>query len=340
MIRILPKTNIDFVGKRKIFFTISGLLVLIGLVAIFTKGLNFGLDFTGGTMMQVEFQEKVSTHQLREVLLDEGIDAEIQSFKSSNSFAIKVKGKQENVNEVGVKIKSALNKLPYQIIENKTKVEYVGPTVGKDLRKRAVMAMVFALFFIIIYIAFRFKNPIWGATGVIALLHDVFITIGIFALLQKEIDLVIVAALLTIAGFSINDTIVVFDRMRENLRLNPKTTLKNLINLSLNETLSRTIITSLTIFIAVIFVYFMGGPVLNNFAFAMLIGVVVGTYSTIAIATSLVYSWIGEGNPIIADSTPVDHTPKHLKSEKDQDYIPVESKYAKKRGKKKKKKKK
>ena len=197
--------------------------------------------------------------------------------------------------------------------------------------------MLLCKFFIIIYIAFRFKNPIWGATGVTALLHDVFIAVGVFALLQKEIDLIIVAAFLTIAGFSINDTIVVFDRMRENLKLNPKITLKNLINLSLNETLSRTIITSVTIFIAVVFVYLLGGPVLNNFAFAMLIGVVVGTYSTIAIATSLVYSWIGEGNPIIADSTPVDHTPKHLKD--DTNYTPVESKYAKKRGKKKKKKK-
>jgi len=207
-----------------------------------------------------------------------------------NSFAFKVKGEQENVNEIANKIISALtSNLHNKFIEEKR--DFVGPVVGRELTKKAIFAIILSLFGIILYIAFRFANPVWGTAGVLALAHDVFITIGALSITGREIDLVIIAALLTIAGYSINDTIVIFDRMRENLKKFPKMRLGQLINLSINENLSRTIITSVTVFIAALCLFIFGGTVINSFAFAILIGNISGTYSTIAIASPMVYQW-------------------------------------------------
>jgi len=169
----------------------------------------------------------------------------------------------------------------------------VGPAVGRDLSKKAIWALVLAMFGIILYVAMRFSNPLWGTAGVIGIFHDVLITIGMLSLTNRQIDLIIVAALLTIAGYSINDTIVIFDRMRENIRLNIRMPLRDVINKSMNETLSRTINTSLTVFVAAMTLFLFGGDVINDFAFAMVIGTIVGVYSTIAVATPLVYQWSG-----------------------------------------------
>jgi len=286
--KLIGKTNIDFMGKRKIFYAISLSVILAGIISISIKGLNLGLDFTGGTLLQVKFNEKMEIAKLRKILKEGDIDASIREFED-NSYAILIKGKQENVNEYANKIIDIFNKNGIKFIEEKR--DFVGPVVGKELTKKAVFAIVLSMFGIVVYIAFRFANPVWGITGVIALLHDVFVAISAMSLTNREIDLVIVAALLTIAGYSINDTIVIYDRMRENSRKYPKMPLKDLLNLSINETLSRTIITVLTVIIVLVVLYFFGGSAINDFAFCMLVGNISGVYSTIAIATSLGYEW-------------------------------------------------
>ena len=295
MIRFIHKTDIDFISKRFVFFAISGLLILAGLVSIAIKGPHFGLDFTGGTLLQVKFEKPVKIKDIRSAMKKAGIKPSIQEFAGHKSFALKVKGSQENVNEIAQKMIVSFNE---NIKDNpfiEEQRDYVGPIVGRALTKKAIFAMIFALFGIVVYIAFRFSNPVWGTAGVIALAHDVLIVLGALSLTNREIDLVIIAALLTIGGYSINDTIVIFDRMRENIRKFPKMRLGELINLSVNGTLSRTVITSLTTFIVVLILFLFGGNVINNFAFAMLIGCLIGTYSTIAIASPIVYQWSKRG---------------------------------------------
>ncbi|MEF3280202.1 MAG: protein translocase subunit SecF [Elusimicrobiota bacterium] len=287
MIKIIPKTNINFISKRYYFFAISIIVIISGFISIYLKGINLGLDFVGGTMLQLKFEEKIDIGTLRKILKEGGIDCQIRSY--DNSFGIMVKGKQENVNEYANKIIDILNSKALKFIEEKR--DFVGPVVGKELARKAIFAIILSMFGIIVYIAFRFTNPVWGITGVIALLHDVLVAIAAMSITNREIDLVIVAALLTIAGYSINDTIVIFDRMRENIRKFPKMPLGEIINTSINETLSRTIITSVTVFGVLLFLYLMGGSAINDFAFCMLIGTISGVYSTVAIATTLTYQW-------------------------------------------------
>ena len=290
MIRILHKTNINFIKLRHIFFALSGLVTLTGIISLSVKGVNLGLDFTGGTLMQVKFDKPVSIDAVRSALETVKVDASIQSFSDMNSYAIKVKGTQENVNEKANQIIAGLKSIPGAAFTEE-KRDYVGPVVGRDLAKKAMFAMILSMFGIIIYVAFRFSNPVWGAAGVIGLLHDVFVALTAMSLTNREIDLVIVAAFLTIAGYSINDTIVIFDRMRENMRNFPKMMLAELINLSINECLSRTIITTMTVFITVLILFLFGGLAINNFAFCMLIGTITGVYSTIFICSPIVYQW-------------------------------------------------
>lgn len=309
--KILPKTDIDFIGARKIFFLLSGILMLGCLLSVIFKGMNYGIDFTGGTVMQVQFENAIDIKDIRSALSDKGIGADIQTFVGRNAYAIKVKGSQDNVNEVAGNIQAALEatKVPFNVEQT----DYVGPTVGSFLAKKAVMAFVLAMAAMVIYIGFRFQNIIWGAMAVVALFHDVFLTIGVFSIMQLEVDLVIVAALLTIAGFSVNDTIVIFDRVRENIALHPKCSIKEYLNVSVNETLSRTVITSFTVIAATAILYFMGGEVLNNFSFAILIGLVSGTYSTMVLVPGLVYQWTKGGNfsvGIPADTPAVETAPK------------------------------
>lgn len=301
--QLLPKTNIDFIGIRKWLFLLSGILMLTCLGSIIFKGMNYGIDFTGGTVMQVHFQAPINIKDIRNALNDQKINADIQSFIGKNTYAIKVKGRQDNVNEVSSKIETALNSTNVAFdVEQK---DFVGPAVGSHLAKKAIFAFVLALGAMIIYIGFRFQNIIWGAMAVLALFHDVFLAIGVFSIFNIEVDLVIVAAFLTIAGYSVNDTIVIFDRVRENMHLNPKAKLKELLNLSINETLSRTIITSLTVLGATALLFIFGGDVLRNFSLAMLIGLTSGVYSTIALVAGLVYQWDKSGTYGVVEAAPV-----------------------------------
>ena len=318
--KILPKTNIDFVDSRKIFFWISGLIMAACLFSVIFKGLNYGIDFTGGTMVQVQFNDNIGIDQVRSALNNNGVKADIQTFIGTNSFAVRVKGVQENVNEVSVKIQESLKNTGVDFTIEQT--DYVGPTVGKILATKALWAFVFAMIAMVIYIGFRFQSLIWGAMAVAALFHDVFLTIGIFSFFQLEVDLVIVAAFMTIAGFTVNDTIVIFDRVRENTRLHPKWNIKEWLNVSVNETLSRTVITSITVIGATAILYFMGGKVLNNFSLAILIGLTSGTYSSAVLVPSLVYQWTKDGNfSLSAENTsskPVYQEQPVLKSKKRQ----------------------
>lgn len=288
MMTLLPKTHIDFLKYRKVYFTLFGLLLVGGLICFFTKGFNMGIDFTGGTMVQVKFDAPVEMEQIRQALSSTGANSELQSF-GDNSYAISEKSTNDEVGVVQERITHALDSLgvPYTVLQTNS----VGPAVGSDMTERALWSILLSMVFIIIYVAFRFSNILWGISGVVALFHDLFLMAVAFSITQREIDLVVVAAFLTVAGFSINDTIVIFDRMRENVRLNPKMSFGDLINLSINETLSRTIITTLTVLFALLILYFLGGEVINSFAFAMLIGCISGVYSTIALTTPLVYTW-------------------------------------------------
>ena len=288
MMHLLPKTNIDFLKYRKAYYTLFAVLLIGGIICFFTKGFNMGIDFTGGTMVQVKFSAPVEIAQVREALAATGANSELQTF-GDDSFAISEKSTADEVGVVQTRIEKALDTLnvPYTVEQTNS----VGPAVGESMTERARWAILLSLVFIIIYVAFRFSNILWGVSGVIALFHDLFVMAVAFSLTQREIDLVVVAAFLTVAGFSINDTIVIFDRMRENIRLHPKMSFGELINLSVNETLSRTIITTLTVLFALTVLYFFGGEVINSFAFAMLIGCLSGVYSTIALTTPLVYTW-------------------------------------------------
>jgi preprotein translocase subunit SecF len=291
MMTLVPKTNIDFIGKRWIFFGISLTLMVLSVISLATRGLNLGLDFTGGTLVQVQFEKQIDTGDLRSAMDKAGIGATIQSYTGRNAFAISVKGKQDSVNTVGGKIQAAITAAMPAVPFKVERVEYVGPAVGRDMAKKALWAMSLSFMMMIVYIAFRFSNPLWGTMGVIADFHDIFITVGILSLTGKEIDLVVIAAVLTIAGYSINDTVVTFDRMRENMRNNIRIPLGELINRSINETLARTVMTTATVFLAVLALFFLGGEVIHNFAFTMFVGVILGTYSTVAIATPLLFEW-------------------------------------------------
>ncbi len=288
MMTFFPKTNIDFLKYRKVYFTISALIFVVGIILFATKGLNMGVDFTGGTMVQVKFEQPVEMSKIREALTLTGSESELQSY-GDNTYAVREKGAEGNIDEVQAGVEKALNTLNVPYVVQQT--NFVGPAVGQDMTERAAWAIILSLVFIIIYVAFRFSNILWGTSGVIALFHDLFVMAVAFAITQREIDLVVVAAFLTVAGFSINDTIVIFDRIRENMRLHPRSSLGELINLSINETLSRTVITSLTVVGALFILYFFGGEALNSFSFAMLVGCICGFYTTVALTTPLVYVW-------------------------------------------------
>lgn len=287
--KFFKQTNFDFVGKRNVFFGISGLLILISIISIFMhKGLNFGIDFTGGTLVQLKFKQYVAIGDARAILSKNGLKGELQDFSQQNSIIIRLKETEEGISKKVQEIfQKELPQNPYEL----ERAEYVGPTIGSHLKNQAFFAIFWAFVGIIVYVAFRFKSGIWGFAGVIAIIHDVFITVGLFSVLNREISITVIAALLTLAGYSINDTIVIFDRLRENMRLYRKESLFELINRSVNETLSRSIITSLTVFLVLLSLFFFGGEVIHDFSLALLFGVVIGSYSTIFVAAPIVYEW-------------------------------------------------
>jgi preprotein translocase subunit SecF len=291
----LHNTKIDFIGKRYIFFAVSIIIALSGVVALIVRGgPNYGIDFSGGILLQMSFSQPVAMDTLRSDLSAGGLPGlELQSTQGQQheSVIIRVKKTDLNQDQIAAKVSEILKaKLPQnQFTMERT--EYVGPAIGKHLMRQGFLALLFSFLGIIVYVAFRFHSGVWGAAGVIGIMHDVFCLFGIFAILNKEFTLTVLAALLTIAGYSINDTIVVFDRIRENMRLSFKEDFGTVINRSINQTLSRTIITSLTVFLVALALFFLGGEVLHDFAFAMLLGVLIGTYSSIYVCSPLVYEW-------------------------------------------------
>jgi preprotein translocase subunit SecF len=278
--RFLNKTNIDFISKQKIAGFLSITLIVAGIASLIIKGGPLlSIDFTGGTVAQIKFEKPVELGHLRETLSDYGFEgAEIVEFGSPDEVLIKTQFSGSS-SEISEQLTLALGKT-----FTLRRVESVGPKIGKELQNDALKAIGLALLLILIYITFRFDRY-YALGSVMALIHDVLITLGVFSLLDYEINLSIIAAFLTIVGYSLNDTIVVFDRIRENIPKYMKKTLNDVVNISLNETLNRTVITSLTTMMVVVILFLWGGKVINLFAFALIIGVFVGTYSSLFVAS-------------------------------------------------------
>ena len=336
---IKPGINIDFIGRRKIAFTLSLAMILITIASLlFHGGPLLGVDFAGGTVIQVKFDSAVSIADVKSALKSIEIGtSSVQEFGAAkeNEYLIHADNSATITEDISQNIEQALQQTTGQKAEIR-RVDMVGPQVGRDLREKALLAMFFALLFITIYISGRFELK-WMLSGVmagalmlavyvltifnvsipflmaaavivtlilfwflelkyamgaiVALIHDVTITVGIFSILDKEFTLPIIAALLTIIGYSLNDTIIVFDRIRENLRKHHKQPLDVILNTSINETLGRTILTSLTTLVVLITLFVLGGGIIHDFAFAMIIGVLVGTYSSIFVASPILLAW-------------------------------------------------
>ncbi len=334
--------NIDFIGKRTLAFGLSALMIVISIITLVVhKGPRYGIDFAGGTLIQVKFQQPVKINAIKKGLSKIGMStASVQVFgeRQDNEFLIRTDKSTAKADSLSSEVASALQQSTGQEAQIR-RVEMVGPQVGKDLREKALFAIFFSLLFITIYISGRFELK-WLLSGVVAaalmgavyflslfkvsvpflilaaliisliifwflglkyamgaivaLIHDVTITVGIFSIFNKEFSLPIIAALLTIIGYSLNDTIIVFDRIRENLRRNRKQTLETTLNRSINETLSRTILTSLTTLVVVIALFVYGGGIIHDFAFALMVGIVVGTYSSIFVASPILLAWQGK----------------------------------------------
>ncbi len=289
MFEIIPSgTQIDFVGRARLWVAISLILIGIGIAAMVVRGLNLGIDFRGGTVVQIKTTTPIAIQEIRKALAEGGHgDAVIQEFGSPNDILIRVAaGSGQVVKEVKQLLEGHFKDHGVTVVRQ----EEVGPQVGADLRHKAVMAILYALGMVVIYITIRFEFK-YAVGAILALVHDVLLTLGAFAVTQLEVDLTVVAAVLTIVGYSLNDTIVVYDRIRENHRENVQAPLGPVINRSVNETLSRTVLTSATTLVVVVALFFLGGSVIHDFAFALLVGIVVGTYSSIFIASPVVLAW-------------------------------------------------
>ncbi|MBI1992475.1 MAG: protein translocase subunit SecD, partial [Candidatus Omnitrophica bacterium] len=294
MLQLIRHTTIDFIGKRFLCYGLSALVLVAGIVAFVLRGNDrYGIDFTGGLLQEYRFTQPASADRIRATLAKVGLgDAVIQQFGSPTEWLIRGPAETEaEVQNVMDRTHEAIYSDYAEANPELIRVERVGPTVGAALRQKAWLAIAWSMVSILLYVAVRFKHVDFGASGVIALVHDVLVAAGGLCLLGRQIDLVVVAALLTIAGFSINDTIVIYDRIRENLRLNRKLGLVEVINLSINQTLSRTLLTSLTVIFEVLALYFFGGEVLRDFSLCLLIGFISGIYSTVYIASAIVVTW-------------------------------------------------
>ena len=276
--------KIDFLAWRKIAIIFSSIFLVLSLGSLLVKELNYGLDFTGGTLVELSYPEEANITNIRETLVNGGFNgAQVANFGSSREVLIKLPGTVSD--SLGSEIVSLLSADNSDQAIDLRRIEYVGPQIGSELRDDGGTAMLIALAFMMLYIAFRFQSMFAGA-AVVALVHDVIIVVGIFSLIQIEFDLTVLAALLAVIGYSLNDTIVVSDRIRENLRSAELDSTEDIINLSLNQTLGRTLITSLTTLLVLFSLYFLGGELIKNFALALIFGVVIGTYSSIYIAAN------------------------------------------------------
>jgi preprotein translocase subunit SecF len=300
---IKPGTHIQFTRYRKIAVILSTAVNLLVLLAVFFKGPNLGVDFAGGTMVQIKFQQKVTIAEIREALEKVNlVPGVIQDFgePSANEFLVRLDKSAVEIGALTDQIKKGLSERFGEGKYEVRRIESVGPKVGEDLRFRGTMSVVVATVMMGVYIWVRFGTAFgakfgfhFGIGAVIALVHDVLVTVGALMLANYEFDLTVVAALLTIVGFSVNDTVVICDRIRENLRKIRRETLENIINTSINETLSRTILTTGTALLVLFALYVLGGEVIRPFAFSLLVGFISGVYSTIFIASPVILLWGG-----------------------------------------------
>ena len=276
--------NIDFLAWRKLALIVSSIFLVVSISSLLMKGLNWGLDFTGGTLVELSYPNGAEIDSIRDTLRSEGFEgAQVANFGSNKEVLIKLPGTISD--SLGSEIISLLKKENLNEDIDLRRIEYVGPQIGSELRDDGGTAMLIALAFMMLYIAFRFQSRFAGA-AVIALIHDVIIVVGIFSLLQIDSDLTGLAALLAVIGYSLNDTIVVSDRIRENIRAMDTEDVNEIINTSLNQTLGRTLVTSLTTLLVLFSLYLLGGELIKNFALALIFGVIVGTYSSIYIASN------------------------------------------------------
>jgi preprotein translocase subunit SecF len=282
------EANINFLGHRKVAVLISVVLVLISIALLATRGLNFGIDFTGGTLVEVGYPEAVDLDPIRRQLADNDFErATVQYFGTSRDVLIRLPPRADDPDQsvLSNEVLRALQQSGGPAGVELRRVEFVGPAVGEELREQGGLAMIYALFGILVYVAVRFEWR-FAVGAVLALMHDVSLTLGFFALTQIEFDLAVLAAVLAVIGYSLNDTIVVYDRIRENFRTMRKESTEFVMNNAVNKTLSRTIVTSLTTLIVLIALYVLGGAALNSFATALIVGIVVGTHSSIFIAAA------------------------------------------------------
>lgn len=285
--QIVKETRIDFIGKRKIAFALSAILIVGSLAAVGVQGLKYSIDFSGGSILQVRFPGPVAVDAVRDALAAVDLaQSEIQMFGTDEVLVrIPDKGPSARADSVA----KAVIQTAFPGVEVRRE-ETVGPKVGRELRGAAVQSIVFALFLLLLYVTFRFEFR-FAVAAIIALAHDVIVTVGALALIGHEVSLVTIAALLTIVGFSLNDTIVIYDRIRENMRVPSREPVETILNRSINQVLGRTIITSGTVLMTTLALLFFGGEVLWGFAFALTVGVVCGVYSTDFVATPIVYEW-------------------------------------------------
>ena len=280
------KAMINFMGKRKLAMVFSLLLIIISIGSLATKGLNLGIDFTGGYLIEAGYEKDVNLDEVRTALANaEFKDAQVQNFGSSKDIIVRI-APREDINKatIGDNVLEVLKTTSEQEVTMR-RVEFVGPQVGDELRDDGGIALLVALGGILIYISIRFQFK--SAVGaILALIHDVIITVGVFSILQMEFDLTVLASILAVIGYSLNDTVVVLDRIRETFRSIRKTSAEDILDISINQTLARTLVTSLTTLLVLFALFFYGGEIIHGFAAALIIGVVIGTYSSIYIASS------------------------------------------------------
>lgn len=308
--RIFQNTKIDFLGKRKIFYGVSVVLLVLGLISMLVRGLELGIDFKGGTEIALRFDNPIEISNVRDVLSQTQFGKiEVKTFGDENGVLIRtdLKDAPENIEYESIakwieaELQSSFSDNPFKIL----KEDLVGPKIGNELKRDAVLAVLFSLLVILVYLGFRFKF-VFAIGAVITLFHDVLITLGIFSImyglipgLNTEISISVVAAFLSLVGYSINDTVVVFDRIRENIKVHKTAPLEENINSAINKTISRTIITSLTTIFTLTVLVIFGGEVLRGFAFALLFGIVIGTYSSIFVSSTFVLEYVKRSKKVI-----------------------------------------
>ena len=280
------KTNIDFMSRRNIALAVSTVLIVISIASLAMRGLNFGLDFTGGTLIEVGYPSAPNTNEVRENLASAGFDSIVQTFGAATDIVVRIPPGdiEESSAELSTRVLAALSQGVEGEIEMR-RVEFVGPQVGDELAEQGILAVIYAMVGVFLYVMFRFQWR-FSVGAVAALFHDITISMGVISLAQIEFDLTVVAAILAVVGYSLNDTIVLFDRIRENFPRYRKRQPIEVVNTSVNETLSRTLMTSTTTLLVLIALFYFGGEIIHGFAFTLIVGVLVGTYSSIYVASS------------------------------------------------------